>query len=216
MQTVTIKNKQAYLSENGLYLILESDIYGLYVKAGTPDKPRACILAGDELKYNGITYNKFGPSWLFYADCLHTAEEIIKDGKLQLGGDQSKVSPTGDAFGTSDAANILAANTALANHPADTNDNAHPDLGQAYVIVVTTAVIGGASYPYHAAGVVAVDGNDRITAEALAGISDATTRKDKGMFHMYTINDAHNSFHAIWSTDSHLNAGPITIVIEAR
>ncbi|HEY0752992.1 MAG TPA: hypothetical protein VGD98_03370 [Ktedonobacteraceae bacterium] len=74
----------------------------------------------------------------------------------------------------------------------------------------------GISYSYHAAGVVAVDGNDRITVEVLAGIADAQKRKDRGMFHMYTVSDAHRSFHATWHTDPHLNAGPVTIVIEAR
>ncbi|GCE15684.1 hypothetical protein [Tengunoibacter tsumagoiensis] len=215
MQTITVKNKSALLSENGLYLILQSDPYGLYVKDGTPD-PRVCILAGEDVKYNGSTYNKYASSWQFYPDCLHTAEEVLKNKKLELGGDQSKVSPTGAAFGTSDAANILAANTARANHVNATNDNANPGLGQAYVMVVTTAVVGGISYPYHAAGVVAIDGNDRITVEVLAGISDAQARKDKGAFHMYTVNDAVHSFHAAWSTDPHLSAGPVTIVIEAR
>jgi hypothetical protein len=33
---------------------------------------------------------------------------------------------------------------------------------------------------------------------------------------MYTINDPAHSFHAAWHNDPYLNAGPVTIVIEAR
>ena len=81
------------------------------------------------------------------------------------------------------------------------------------------------AYPFHAAGVVAVDGADRVTLEVFAGKKDATARTTKGEYAMY--GSAAQSFHAIWQAatfESNYSASalrgqpifsqPITVVIE--
>lgn len=182
-------------------------------------------------------YKRYAPSTHFYKDCLHTAEEIISEKDFKPGGVRSRVVSTEALFGDTDASvpagadpatiakeNIDAAQGALVDDPGKVNEAATAGLGEAFVIVETDGaqLRKQGAYPFHAAGVVAVDGADRVTLEVFAGEKDATARTTKGEYAMY--GSAAQSFHAIWQAalfDSasarrgqRIFSQPITVVIE--
>ncbi|GAA2963634.1 hypothetical protein LV75_004804 [Actinokineospora diospyrosa] len=67
--------------------------------------------------------------------------------------------------------------------------------------------------PYHAAAVVARDGQDCITLEVFATEADEPVKGSpaaKG----YTVGDAALSFHGHWQTAYFGGTGPITVVIQ--
>jgi hypothetical protein len=181
------------LSENELYFV-PNDGSRIYIKSGATGPlaskdagRRATATVGDK------TYQGY-ESAAFYRDCLHTAEEIINGKQFDPGKTvSSKVKATGDDFGDTDAKNIVAANKSALN------DAASPGAGEAYVIVNTKWGKGNKGpYPYHAAGVVAVDGKDRITLEVFATDKDAKDRNTKGDYRMYTTEGTAATFHSHW------------------
>jgi len=194
------------LSENENYFIPAKYGGELIYAATTVDKPRRSIKykgekAARTKRYQGYTSMKF------FKDCLHTAEEITQDDEIKVGSVQSRVAGTADAFGASNSANIKAASSYASD------DAAAPGVGQAYVIV-NKKWPGGPKYPYHAAGVVATDGNDRVTLEVFAGTSDASARNTYGNYAMYTTGGgAGDKFHSYWKS-SVFGPHSATVVIE--
>lgn len=209
MQRVMVNGQAASLSSGGQYLILDNDKSHLYVRQGVV-APRYCrTSAGPPVIYSGTTYIQHEPVRKFLRDCLHSAEEIIWNGELDLGEIRTKV---GNAqFGDSEAGNIAIANAQ--RNAAGANQHASPAVGQAYALVST---VPDSKYPYHAAGVLAVDGNDRVTLEVFAGAEDAQQheREEPGSFEMYASAPG-QTFHDVWSAaDVFVHTNPVTVVIE--
>ncbi|MGI5323817.1 hypothetical protein [Actinomadura nitritigenes] len=203
-----IKSKPASLSENGHYIVAQYEPLRLYVHPKDADQPHYCTAELDSVQYNGTKYVQYQPVRRFLRDCLHTAEEIIYDGPLDLGGDYTHVK--GVPFGRSDAENIRIANARRGQENAD--GRAHPDYSEAYVIVSTAA---GSTYPYHAAAVVAIDGDDTVTLEVFARGTDArqNDRSAAGRFEMYSSTGP-TSFHATWSNNVNFTGtNPVTMVL---
>jgi len=196
------------LTENENYFIPDSYGGKLVYAATTASAPSSSDKYQGKVAARSRSYQGY-KSKKFLKDCLHTAEEINAGKELKSGGVQSKVSGTTSAFGDSDSENIkLATAHAL-------NDAAAPNVGQAYVIV-NQKWSGGAGCPYHAAAVVASDGNDRVTLEVFAGTTDAKRRSTVGTYSMYTTGGGSgDKFHTYWK-DNFFKADVATVVIESK
>ncbi|MER6812301.1 hypothetical protein ABT299_23805 [Spirillospora sp. NPDC000708] len=208
MQQITIKNKSASLSENGHYIVAQYEPLRLYVHPKNAEQPHYCTAELDSVQYNGTKYVQYQPVRRFLRDCLHTAEEIIYDGPLDLGGDYTHVE--GLLFGKSEAGNIRIAEARRGQERTD--GKAHPDYNEAYVIVSTVA---GSVYPYHAAAVVAIDGDDTVTLEVFARGTDArqNDRSAAGRFEMYSSKGG-TTFHSVWSNNVNFaGTNPVTMVL---
>ena len=198
------------LSEGQNYFIPDGNTEMIYATA--PPRNSIAHPTAGQITKGSKTYDPY-ISTLFFKDCLHTAEEIINGANLEDGfggpgtGDFSKVSATGETFGVGESENIqVVRKNSLGN-------NANPGLGQAYVIV-NTKWPKGVSSPYHAAGVVAVDGNDRITLEVFAGTTHGVTRDQQGTYAMYTTGTGSgDKFHEHWKA-RYFGHFSLTTVIE--
>lgn len=202
------------LSENSNYFIPNSSAAVVYAetsaKAPLNSKKDGGPIAANSTTYQGYVSKKF------LRDCLHTAEEIINQKKLKPGVDvYSKVAGTSEPFGDEHADNIRLAQTYAADNKAA------PGLGQAYVIVNKNWVTPSAKkrkrvdYPYHAAGVVAVDGTDRITLEVCATGQDAKARDTDGEYYMYSTTGSGDTFHSHWQK-TYFGKDSATLVIERK
>ncbi len=210
MQSVSVGGAAGTLSASGKYLILNGDIKSLYVRSNVAT-PHYCAQASDgaTVDHGGSTYRKHKPVRRCLADCLHTAEEIIWGQALTQGQIRSKVGD--EDFGDTDEANI---EIATANAAAGTSNNgAHPGVNQAYVIVARQEDSSlRYNYPYHAAGVIALDGDDTVTMEVFATAQDAAARDQDGDFRMYDRGSS--SFHRRWSAaEAFRNTLPVTMVL---
>jgi hypothetical protein len=193
-------------SANSLYVLpgrTESDANWVWVHPEAP-APRYCQATGRTTTIKGVTYNVYQPTALFLEDCLHTAEEVMHQQTLRGGQDASQTA-AGRPFGISDAANVEAARHYAANRPdgrAPGDDGGErPIPGQAFAIVETNwstnppgpddVPLGSRGFPYHAAAVVAVDGDDQLTLEQTAGSTDAQAGQGaRGIFDMYMAGQA--------------------------
>lgn len=208
------------LSETGAYMLTASgDLFSRHDAAA----PRMCTSrGGDSFGPRGreVPYIRWMHARHFITDCLHVAEEIMHQAQFDVNAPavRSRVRTGAGAadyaaFGATDPANVNAAQAASAYSHAPgalrrVNAGAMPGLGEAFVIVETGAV---QEYPYHAAGVIAVDGNDAITLEMFAGDVDADdANRTVPTFHMYGPGDA-QTFHATWAA---LFTNPVTVAIE--
>ena len=212
------------LSQNGNYFIPGQAGKAVYV-ANTATGPRDSKedKGTGPITANGKTYYKW-ESRNFVRDCLHTAEEIINQTNLAPHADvYSKVSGTTSDFGNSDEENI-----ALAESDRASDAKASPGLGQAYVIVNKSWLEKPkkkrgrkrpppqlVKSPYHAAAVVAVDGNDRITLEVFANTQDAKDYDTKGDYRMYTTGADGETFHSFWQR-TYFKSKSATLVIERK
>jgi hypothetical protein len=195
------------LSTNGHYFVSSGQ---LWVLESATD-PKTCTKTMDKMKPNGQTYHRWEGSMSFLKDCLHTAEEIMggKTFSYEKGAIHSQSRDSSKDIGESDTKNKSIASD-LGQGGGKVNENADPAAGQAFLIVETDKV---KTYPYHAAGVVAVDGTDRVTLEMFAGTTDAkdSERKYPGKFAMYGSGSQsfHDAFKSAFTT-------PVTIVIKAK
>lgn len=91
------------------------------------------------------------------------------------------------------------------------NEAADPQVGQAFVIVALKPGNREMSQ-FHAAAVVAGDGDDCVTLEAFAG---ATEQLERAAARMYTVNGGADSFHGYWTGDEKYYEGvsATTVVI---
>ena len=207
MQSVTVGKHSARLSSTGKYLILDDDNGHLYVRTDVAAPHYCAPSGGPSVTYTGTTYTQHAPVRQFLRDCLHTAEEIIWNQALATGQIRSKVGAT--PFGNSHDENIALVNALRAQ--AGVNRNASPDTGQAYALVST---IADSTYPYHAGGVLATDGEDRVTVEVFAGADDArdNQRQEPGTFRMYSMT-AGETFHDMWCDGVFAYTNPVTVVL---
>lgn len=154
-------------------------------------------------------------------DCLHTAEELMQRKTLrpEAGEIYSKEKLTGKDFGDDETEggkplNRVIAEAALAQSPNQVNIFASPQVGEAYAIVRQKAPEAGES-PYHAAAVVARDGNDTVTLELSAGDEDGVKRDTAPRFFTQNVGSADTSFHAqmkrVYGRDT-----AITIVLQPK
>ena len=207
-EQIVALGKIGKVSTNKRYILVYDDV--LYVKNGIP-APHNFIADTDvmieEFKHDGAKYRAYKHDGLFMKDCLHTAEELINQKKLDYGkGTYSRVRGLGLVFGREDDINAQYAQR-VKDKKLPHDEKANPDVGQAYAIVETGSVD---KYPYHAAAVVAKDGNDTVTIEVSAGSKDAKDYNTPGELHMYEIGGGGKSFH---SDCKAIYDKPITIVI---
>jgi hypothetical protein len=149
----------------------------------------------------------------FFEDCLETAEDLINNSFPDKIAHiiRSKVKDTNQEFGNSNENNIAAAKKYLAEYSNNANEKANPNVNEAYVIVSQN---NNTKYPYHAAAVIAKDGDSNITLEVFAANEDAQNRNVQGTYHEYTSS---NTFHNTWAGHETLSSGdPVTIVIVAQ
>ena len=159
----------------------------------------------------------------YFLDCLCTAEDLINDvypsSVAGTGGIRSKAVATGEDFGASHEANIKLAKNIRKTYPGQADRFAAPGVGQAYVIV---SAYKGSEYPYHAAAVIAADGNSRVTLEVFASGVDAASRSVDGDYHIYSaVSGSGQTFHDAWWKCPALKSGtgatpPITLVVEPK
>jgi hypothetical protein len=159
----------------------------------------------------------------YFQDCLVTAEDLVNDlypnTVAGTDGIRSHAAATGEDFGDGHDKNIALAKKIAKNHPLQANRNAAPVVGQAYVILSPYKT---APYPYHAAGVIAQDGNSRVTLEVFAGRVDASSRSFDGNYRIYSVSPGSGAtFHDVWSPNAVFRSGtgstlqpPIAIVIQ--
>lgn len=184
------------ISENKLYFVT-NDNKRIFVKSGVDQPSNSKSVARATMQVDGKQYQGY-ESEDFFKDCLHTAEEIINSKQLQTkkgpeDGVFSKVEATGTDFGVGDNENIAAAEASQLDALAD------PGVLQAYVIVNTQwAKNNDDPYPYHAAAVVAADGDDRITLEVFASNRNAAVRNTKGAYRIYSTTTNTQTFHEVW------------------
>jgi hypothetical protein len=209
------KNGKYRFSQNGAYLV-QPGAKSIYAHK-LAKAPRSCEATG-QAHAKSADYLEYAPSMSFITDCLHTAEEIIHGRQLAQGGDYTKVAGTGEAFGLSENENIGAAKkyqkeADKLGGKAPVNDGANPGVGQAFVIVDTTPKKNKSSfrYPYHAAGVIARDGDDAVTMEMFASDQDAMDVERGGEAPQFQMYGPGLTFHTAHSSEY---ATPVTIVIE--
>lgn len=206
-EQIVALGKIGKVSTNKRYILAYDDV--LYVKNGVP-APHNFIADTDvmieEFKHNGEKYKAHKHDGLFLKDCLHTAEELINQSELKYAsGTYSRVRGIKLVFGRDEDRNKeYAIREKDKGHPH--NEAANPGVGQAYAIVETGS---RGKYPYHAAAVVAKDGDDTVTIEVSAGSKDAKDRNTQGELHMYEIGGG-KSFH---SDCKAIYNKPVTIVI---
>jgi hypothetical protein len=205
----TLSGKTGKLSTNGHYFVASGQLW----VHETATAPKACTQTVDAIRPRGKgIYSQWVGGTTFLKDCLHTAEEIMagKTFNYEKGGIRSQSRDSKEAIGVSDAENQRIA-LALAQAGGSVDANADPAAGEAYLIVEVGAF---KTYPYHAAGVVAVDGTDRVTLEMFAGTRDAkdSERKFPGKFEMYD-GSAGQSFHG---TYANAFTTPTTIVLRPK
>lgn len=168
-------------------------------------------------------YVRLISSTKYFRDCLVTAEDLINNvypnSVAGTDGIRSKTVDTREDFGGSHGANIRIARWLRTNRPNLVDTNANPAVGQAYA---TVALYPTATYPYHAAGVIAADGDSRVTLEVFASGQDATSRTVDGTYHIYSVvAGSGETFHDTWSglplfLGTRGRELPVTLVIEHR
>lgn len=207
-------------TENGQYLIEgpdESQGHRTIWVREDATAPRHCSRTEQTQEANGWTYYAWEPANQFYADCLHTAEEIMAGRNFRLNsGVRSQVAGTGDAFGDTEEANVAAATRyARSRSPWATNHDENPHVGQALALVETDYRQGypanESGFPYHAAAIVARDGADVITLEAWAGRQNARRRNQNGEFSVYEAGNQQLSFYAVHAQS--FSAGAIAVIL---
>lgn len=199
-------------SQTGVYLVVprEPTVWALN------NTPVSAVLRpvtdqAAQARFPGYTPYEIGREVL--EDCLHAAEEIINGvpGELKHGQLHSTIEVTrkrGPGTVTKDFGEDYDPNVDLAQRFAGPQDTlANPQVSEAFVIIATTPQ--GRMSPYHAAAVVARDGNDAVTLETWAGTGQGLPDAD-----MYQVGDRNKSFHGRWSR-RYFKRGtnPITVVI---
>lgn len=202
--------KTEFESENGNYFLKDKtgnkSLYGKPVM-GTP---HYCTEKNKNVSGTGIS--RYEPTDKFYADCLHTAEEIMKNSRLVQGGINSKEESTGADFGEGIQKNW---SVVKGVHGSNSNENASPGVGNAFAIVGNNrhSYTGGVLCQYHAAAVVAADGTDRITMEVF-GNPNKANRTEDAKFAIYDTDPmSGDTFHDAWAS-SFKNG--ITVALEPK
>ncbi|MCC9312299.1 DUF4157 domain-containing protein [Kitasatospora sp. RB6PN24] len=208
------------VSQNGSFVI-QPDAQSVWVRDDVPAGQLATALQSrnQQAQINGQTYNRYWLGGPILLDCLHAAEEIINNRVGQLGwgqGEYSNINITKkgnvvtEAFGVSDSSNRRQARAFAGAR----NEAADPQPGEAFVIVATKPN-GTEMSQFHAAAVVARDGQDCVTLEVW---SDNGNPPAQGAANaaMYTVADLARSFHSAYGGDGAYfgEVGPITVVVQ--
>lgn len=215
--TINSSSVTGTLSENGKYFLPKGPIQGggqIYATSA----PNACSQVGSSTySFNSKTYALYEPQTKFLDDCLHTAEEIVNGKILAYGtATYSRDTVTNYVFGQSDKRNIEIVEAAKSASAGSVDGNADAGTGNAFVIVDTEFETKKKKRsPYHAGGVIGVDGSDRITMEVFAGGGSLDKRETDSTLSMYTVGGS-GSFHNYWSTGYFSAYKTITIVIKAK
>ncbi|QJT01283.1 DUF4157 domain-containing protein [Streptomyces asoensis] len=194
--TLRISNSGAFAISNGRpYIWVREDALGTISPA--------LVDEGKQTQIGDATYHRYSLGGKVLNQCLHVAEEIINNRvrDLEHGTDASlidtyskKHGERAEHFGApSDGTNRRMAKEFVRAR----NEAADPGVGQAFVIVALKPGDREMSQ-FHAAAVVARDGDDCVTLEAFAG---ATERLEPAASRMYTVNGGANSFHGFWTAD---------------
>jgi hypothetical protein len=204
------------LSEGGKYFLPDGPLQSPYVFATTA--PSWCQAVGAPVHFNGSNYHRYEPQDQFLDDCLHTAEEIVNGQILEIDtATYSKETVTGRVWGQSEGKNIEIAQKAKVKSVGSVDGAANAGIGNAFVIVDTEWISNPSERsPYHAGGVVGVDGNDRITMEVFASGGSRERRETPARLSMYTVGGGAASFHGYWSGSYFGRHETITIVIRAK
>ena len=204
------------LSESGKYFLPDGPQQHPYIFATAA--PSWCTAVGGPVSFNGSNYYQYKPQNQFLDDCLHTAEEIVNGQILEIDkATYSRETVTGRVFGQTESKNIEIAQKAKLKSVGSTNGAANAGIGNAFVIVDTEWISKpGTRSPYHAGGVVGVDGNDRITMEVFASGGSREERETDANLSMYTVGGGAHSFHGYWSSGYFSGYETITIVIKAK
>jgi len=189
-------------SDNNIYGVDPRDPHILFIKKGNVHPHSWITPINVKAPAGMIAYgpkHKLNPN-----DCLVLAEAIA----INIPGYKSpkcvlKEHSTDLVFGYTDKQNIkiAKANTAILN------ENANPDIGDAYAIVRNEIIEKKA--PYHIAYVIFKDGDTTITMEADAENPDL----EYPMFDMYNTKNKKQSFHSIYSK---LYSPASTIILKKR
>jgi hypothetical protein len=204
------------LSESGKYFLPGGPLQHPYIFATTA--PSWCTAVGGPVHFNGSNYYQCVPQNQFLDDCLHTAEEIVNGQILEIDkATYSRETVTGRVWGQTEGKNIEIAQKANAKSVGSVNGAADAGIGNAFVIVDTEWISKPSERsPYHAGGVVGVDGNDRITMEVFASGGSRERRETPARLSMYTVGGGAASFHGYWSGSYFRRYETITIVIRAK
>ncbi|MFB7511442.1 eCIS core domain-containing protein, partial [Streptomyces broussonetiae] len=210
---------QIHVSESGRYAI-DPQGQHVWVRDDVPagDLATALRAAGQQAQIGGRTYNQYWLGGPILLDCLHAAEEIINNqvGQLDWGeGEYSTIdirsrgSVRTEAFGKSDSSNRRQARSFAGAR----NEAADPQPGEAFVIVATKPD-GTEMSQFHAAAVVARDGQDCITLEVWSDNGNPPARQ-AAIAAIYTVADMQRSFHTAYGgEDAYFGeVGPITVVV---
>ena len=208
----TVDNTEFNITDNRSYLIKQLDQNPtIYARSDAP-APRWSDSTDRQITIDGNVFIEYRPRGKFFSDCLHTAEEIMHQKPLRRGYTRSRIKDqqnNNPLFGRSEEENWEGAR----NVPEEQRDNnANANVGEAFSIVQEEDMYEqnrrdnpDGNYPdeckYHAAAVVAQDGQDRITLE-LFGDTTKQGRTDDAKYALYNTNpDLKNTFHQFWSED---------------
>jgi hypothetical protein len=195
------------ISAGANYYVEDVDQTKLYVKAGAAlgNHGGQIVNAGAAVVYNAANYTPYhyyadDSAGLFINDCLNLAEQITGNTKVPSNRPETRAPNTGGANGKL-FGDTLVNNTIIANnHAWSENENANPNIGEAYATVPTVKPVHGEGR-YHAAAVIAKDATDNITIEA-----DSSVYHARPIFDIYdtqppgTRVDANSkTFHEVYS-----------------
>lgn len=166
------------------------------------------------------TYVHLQSNGRYFRDCLVTAEDLINNAYPSLsgtGGIRSHAVATGDNFGEGHDENIALAKKLRNSYSGQVDRDAAPTVGQAYVIV---SLYKTSEFPYHAAAVIASDGNSRVTLEVFASGVDSRARNQDGGYEIYSVlSGSGRTFHDRWVGNPVFRSGkgvqePVTFPIQ--
>ncbi|MBZ4329924.1 hypothetical protein NR800_00480 [Corallococcus interemptor] len=210
-------------TETGKYQTKEGDkVVFARTEPGRPATPPLGAEKSGQSSYTSGTaqYDKFEYKQKRVPDCLFTTEELMNDKQYDPRGKgtiNSKVAVTGEDFGVSNKANIQASKKAKKTDAAQVNEHVNPQVGDG-VAIVRQGKPGVGESPYHAAPVVARDGNQFLTAEVSAPASGNAVKERTTIpkVHAFTVGDANNSFHGQLATADQYGEDAITIGLKKK
>ncbi|MEU8825247.1 DUF4157 domain-containing protein [Streptomyces sp. NPDC048636] len=211
-----------HVSETARFVIVPDGQY-VWVRDDVPAGELAPALrAGNEqAEINGGSYRQYWLGGPILLDCLHAAEEIISNqvGQLEWGGGEYSTIDTRfrgvdrtEDFGKADATNRRQAR----GFTGPRNEAANPQPGEAFVIVAAKPD-GSEMSQFHAAAVVARDGQDCVALEVWSDNGNPPA-KDAANATIYTVADMGRSFHAAYGGEGTYfgKVGPITVVVRPK
>ncbi|WP_432039266.1 DUF4157 domain-containing protein [Streptomyces cucumeris] len=177
---------------------------------------------GQQQQINGATYQQHWLGGPILLDCLHAAEEIINNrvDQLQWGGGEYSTIDTRfkgqdrtEDFGKADATNRRQARGFI----GERNESANPQPGEAFVIVACKPDAKKEMSQFHAAAVVARDGQDCVALEVWSDNGNPPA-KEAANAALYTVTDMERSFHSAYGGEGAYfgEVGPITVVVRAK